>query len=92
MVHIKGLAESQHYRAVIHYGDSYAPISEADINALEQCLELSTDDFLNEVPKKVTSNSYLQDRIQESIATTNDHTTLANTLKASIRTLLLPSR
>ncbi len=87
MVRIEGLAESQHYRAVIHYGESYAPIAEADIDALGQCLQLSADDFLNALPEKVTGNRYLQDRIREAIATIDDHTALMNALKDSVRTL-----
>ncbi len=92
MVRIEGLAESQHYRAVIHYGHAYAPISEADIDALGQCLELSADDFLNALPEKVTGNRYLQDRIREAIATIDDRTALMNTLKDSVRTLSAASR
>jgi|GEM_PF-2212460 len=87
MVRIEGLAKSQHYRAVIHYGEAYAPIAEADINSLGQCLELSVDDFLNALPEKVTGNRYLQDRIREAIATIDDRTSLMNTLKDSVRTL-----
>ncbi len=87
MVRIEGLADSQHYRAVIYYGEAYAPIAEADIDALRQCLELSADDFLNALPEKVTDNRYLQDRIREAIATINDRTALINTLKDSVRTL-----
>ena len=87
MVRIEGLAESQHYRAVIHYGEAYAPIAEADIDALGECLELSADNFLNALPEKVTGNRYLQDRIREAITATNDHTALMNTLKDSVRTL-----
>lgn len=92
MVRIEGLAESQHYRAVIHYGDSYAPIAEGDIDALGQCLELSPDDFLNALPEKVTGNRYLQDRIREVIATIDDRIVLTNALKDSVRTLLALSR
>ena len=87
MVRIEGLAESQHYRAVIHYGHAYAPIAEADLDALGQCLELSADDFLNALPEKVTGNRYLQDRIREAIAAIDDRTALMNTLKDSVRTL-----
>ena len=87
MVRIEGLAETQHYRAVIHYGDAYAPIAEADVDALGKCLELSTDEFLSVLPEKVTGNRYLQDRIREAIAATDDRTALMNSLKGSVRTL-----
>ncbi len=87
MVRIEGLAATQHYRAVIHYGDTYAPISEAEMSALGQCLNLSTDDFLQILPEKVTGNTYLQDRIREVIARVNDKNTLTNTLKDSVRTI-----
>ena len=88
MVRIEGLSASQHYRAVIHYGDAYAPIAEADISALGACLALSTDEFLSSLPEKVTSNHYLQDRIREAIAAVDDRASLSNILRDSIQSLL----
>ena len=92
MVRIEGLAESQHYRAVIHYGEAYAPISEANVNALGQCLDLSADDFLKAFLEKVTDNRYLQDRIREAMAGIDNRNGLINTLKESVRALSAPSR
>lgn len=92
MIRIEGLGESQHYRAVIHYGDAYAPLTESDIDALGQCLNLSTNDFLDAFPKKVTENQYLQNRIREAIATIENRDSCTTTLKDSIKSLLDPPR
>ena len=92
MIRIEGLGESQHYRAVIHYGDAYAPLTESDIDTLGQCLDLSTNDFLDAFPDKVTENRYLQDRIREAMTTIENRDNFTTTLKDSIKSLISPSR
>ncbi len=77
--------EEYYYKAILHIGDCYVPVTDEIIDELKQYTASAGDKFISVLIDKVGYSSYLKEQIQAELTKSENSSTQISALQQSLQ-------